>query len=91
MYLLNNNRKISAAPQGLQNQNGLVKAACKQMVKMVQAYLTNMQCPKYCLHWAILDASHIMNYLPVQVDSILTTLFQLVHGILLDWRIIFCP
>ena len=88
-YLLDNNSKIRAAPQGLQNQNGLVEAAWKQMVKMARAYLTDMQCPKYLWHWAILHASRIMNYLPVRVGSILTTPFELVHGIPPDWRIPF--
>jgi predicted Zn-ribbon and HTH transcriptional regulator len=56
---------------------------------MARTYITDMQMPRTYWFWAIPHANQIQNYIPCKVNDELTTPFELVHGVKLDYRILF--
>ena len=47
---------------------------------MARFYITDMRLPHACWFWAVRHAAQVMDYLPVTVNGISTTLFELVNG-----------
>jgi Reverse transcriptase (RNA-dependent DNA polymerase) len=81
--------RISAAPSGRQNENGLVERAWQTTVAMARAYITDMQMPRTFWFWALRHATQVSNYIPCKVNGELTTSFELVHGVKPDYRVLF--
>jgi hypothetical protein len=81
--------RVSAAPSGRQNENGLVERAWQTTVNMARAYITDMQMPRSYWFWALRHANQVANYIPCKVNDELTTPFELVYGVKPDYRILF--
>jgi hypothetical protein len=59
------------------------------MVSMARAYVTNMQMQRTYWFWALRHATQVSNYIPCKVNEELATPFELVHGVKLDYRVLF--
>jgi hypothetical protein len=81
---------LRGAPNGCQNQNGLVERAWQTITYMGRAFVTDMQMPKSYWYWALRQSVQVLNYIPCTVEGISTTPHELVYGIKPDLRVLFC-
>ncbi len=81
--------KVQAAPPGRQNQNGLVECAWQTSCNMARSYITDMRMPREYWYWAIRHSFQVMDYLPVTVNGLSTTPFELTYGVKPDYRVLF--
>jgi hypothetical protein len=83
------NIRLDAAPPKRQNQNGLVERAWQTACNMARSYITDMRMPREYWYWALRHSFQVMDYLPVTVNGLSTTPFELVYGVKPDYRILF--
>jgi hypothetical protein len=63
-FLKDNNVILRGAPNGRQNQNGLVERAWQTITNMARAFITDMQMPRNYWYWALRQALQVANYVP---------------------------
>jgi hypothetical protein len=80
---------LQAAPPRRQNQNGLVERAWETACNMARSYITDMRMPREYWYWALRHSFQVMDYLPVTVNGLSTTPFELVYGVKPDYRVLF--
>ena len=83
------NIKLSAAPNGRQCQNGIVKRNWYTCVRMARSWLFANNLPSKFWYYAIKRAAEISNYFPIIHNKIVTTPFELAHGQKPDFRTLF--
>ena len=70
---------IESAPPRMQHKNGLVERNWRSIVRMARSWLTSALLPSQFWFHAISRAVETSNYLPVTMNGIPTTPFELVH------------
>ena len=70
---------IEVAPPRMQNKNGLVERNWRSVVRMARSWLTSALLPSNFWFYAIKRTVETSNYLPVTLNGIPTTPFELVH------------
>jgi hypothetical protein len=89
LFLKNNDVARRGAPNGRQNQNGLVERKWQAITNMARAFVTDMQMPRNYWYWALQQSVQVANYIPCSVEGISTTPHELVYGIKPDLRVLF--
>ena len=79
--------KLHASPSDCQLQNGLIEHTWQMAMGMVIAhlYMMDMQMPCMLWFWALWHAIQVMNYMPCSMEGVVTSPFELVHGIKPDY------
>ena len=70
---------IEAAPPRHQHKNDLVKRNWHSIVRMARSWLNSSLLPSSYWFYAIQQAVHVSNYLPIKYNGLITTPFELVH------------
>ena len=70
---------IESAPPRMQHKNGLVERNWRSVVRMARSWLTSALLPSQFWFHAIKRAVETTNYLPVTMNGLATTPFELVH------------
>jgi hypothetical protein len=88
-FLKEHNVLLRGAPNGRQNQNGLVERAWQMITNMARAFIMDMQMPLNYWYWALRQSVQVSNYIPCHVSGISTTPHELVYGIKPDICVLF--
>ena len=75
-YLTSIRCSLASAPP---RQNGLVKRNWRSIVRMARSWINSALLPSSFWYYAIKRAAETSNYLPIQVNGITTTPFELVY------------
>ena len=86
---ISHNIQLSAAPNGRQNQNGLVERNWYTCVRMARSWLFANHLPSKFWFYALKRATELSNYFPVLDSEKITTPFELVHNVKPDFRSLF--
>jgi len=78
--------KLQSAPPDLQNINGLCERNWRSILKMARAWLVSSLLPSNFWWFALKRATEISNYIPVRINSKLTTPHELVYKTKPDLR-----
>ncbi len=89
LFLRENKVLLRGAPNGRQNQNGLVERAWQTITNMGRAFITDMQMPRNFWYWALRQSVQVLNYIPCTVEGLSTTPHELVYGVKPDLRVLF--
>jgi hypothetical protein len=88
--------KVQAAPPHRQSQNGMVERRWQMLEAMARTYLTEARLPKRFWYWAIREATHRINMLPITTRpddptnvDFLTTPFEAFYHKKPDYRTLF--
>ena len=88
--------KIESSPPGRQSGNGLAESHWKSACRMARAFLIEANLPKRFWFWAIREAYHRMNMLPVITQpatahhpAIHSTPMELFYSVKPDYRVLF--
>ena len=60
-FLRENKVLLRGAPNGHQNQNGLVERAWQTITNMGRAFITDMQMPRQYWYWALRQSVQVLN------------------------------
>jgi deoxyuridine 5'-triphosphate nucleotidohydrolase len=85
--------QVESAPPYRQSQNGLVERHWQTLVNMARNWLTSSQLPSTYWYFAVKRACEVSNIMPTQINSTLTTPYELVYNRKVDYRClipIFC-
>ena len=78
--------QLQGAPPETQNKNGLSESNWKYLLKMSRAWLATHLLPSKFWWWALKRAVETSNYVPIKIDTHITTPFYLVHHVKPDLR-----
>ena len=70
---------IESAPPRQQHKNGLVERNWRTVIRMARSWLSSALLPSSFWYHAVKRAIEVSNYLPVTLNGITTTPFELVH------------
>ena len=81
--------QVMGAPDGRQNQNGLIESHWKKIMTLARSWLTSNLLPTKFWYFAIRQAVQVHNYTPIKVDGIDTTPHEVLYGQKPDYRNLF--
>ena len=82
--------KVRSAAPRRQSSNGLVERTWRTGVRMARSFLAEAKLPRIFWYWALREAFHRMNMLPVQVGpSKWSSPLELFYGHAPDYRVLF--
>ena len=79
-YIEENEGTIESAPPKLQNQNGVCERNWRSLLKMARNWLASSLLPSSFWWHAVKRAAEMANYIPLKLDTKLTTPHELVFG-----------
>ena len=88
-YMREEKIKITGAPRGRQNQNGLAERNWYMCVRMARSWLSAANLPPKFWYYAIKRAAEVSNYFPILHGTRITTPFEMAHGERPDYRTLF--
>lgn len=77
---------VSGAPDGRQNQNGLIESHWKKIMTLARSWLASHLLPTKFWYFAIKQAVQVCNYTPINVKNKWTTAFELMYQQKPDYR-----
>ena len=88
-FMVDNHSIISSVPAGKQRLNGICERSWRSLLRMSRSWLLSSLLPtKFWFH-ALKRAAEVSNYLPLKVNDVLTTPFELVYKRKPDLRNLF--
>ena len=81
--------RITGAPAGRQNQNGLAERNWYTCVRMARSWLAAANLPPKFWYYAIKRAAEVSNYFPIIHNDSVTTPFEIAHQTKPDFRTLF--
>ena len=78
--------QVAGAPEGRQNQNGLIESHWKKVMTLARAWLTSNLLPTKFWYFAVKQAVQVCNYTPIYIQNTWTTAFEQMYKIKPDYR-----
>ena len=72
--------QVMGAPDGHQNQNGLIESHWKKIMTLARSWLTSNLLPTKFWYFAIRYAIQVHNYSPIKVENKMTTPHEIIHN-----------
>ena len=85
-YLIDRKCKIESAPPEHQSMNGLCERNWRSILKMARSWLASSLLPHSFWWFALKRATEVSNYIPLKIDSKLTTPHEKLYGCKPDMR-----